>query len=299
MLPTFLPPAVVLGTLLSAPVLAASFGAGIENSQWYLTESVFECTLVHQVPGYGRAMFRHRAGETLSFSLEADTPLMRPGNGLLVAEAPSWRPGIAPRSLGSVAVSDNRRSVVMDARQSMQVAYGLLEGLSPTLTRQSWFSAQPVRVQVSNINFASPFQSYRACASNLLPANFDQLQDSHILFSPASVALSVADKRQLDKVVTYMIADSTVTSVLVDGHADKAGNRIENRKLAEDRANAVASYLGAQGIIESKIIVRAHGDQFPVSKNAAQNRRVAIRLQREGGNNEWQQAGATSDRRAG
>ena len=63
----------------SVSVQAATFGAGIENSQWYLSESVFECTLVHQVPGYGRAVFRHKAGESLSFFLESETPLMRPG----------------------------------------------------------------------------------------------------------------------------------------------------------------------------------------------------------------------------
>ena len=79
---------------------AATFGAGIENSQWYLSESVFECTLVHQVPGYGRAVFRHKAGESLSFFLESETSLMRPGQAQLVMEAPSWRPGTAPRPLG-------------------------------------------------------------------------------------------------------------------------------------------------------------------------------------------------------
>ena len=264
-----LPAALVVCPLLSAPALATSFGAGIENSQWYLSESVFECALVHQVPGYGRATFRHRAGESLLFSLEADTPLMRPGSGMLVAEAPSWRPGVAPRPLGLVTVPEGSSAVVLGAIQSMQVAYGLLDGLSPTLTRQSWFNTQPVRVHVSNINFASPFQGYRACAGNLLPANLDQLQGSQILFSSASVALNDADRRSLDKVVAYVLADSTVTKVLVDGHTDRTGRRIDNRKLAQDRAEAVAGYLKSQGVAESKIVVRAHGDQFAASGNPA------------------------------
>lgn len=295
LLPRCLSAAFMVCPLLSASALAASFGAGIENSQWYLTESVFECSLVHEVPGYGRATFRHRAGESLRFSLEADTPLMRPGQGVLVAEAPSWRPGVAPRPLGTVTVPEGRAVVVLGATQSMQVAYGLLDGLSPTLTQQSWFNTQPVRVHVSNINFTSPFHDYRACAGNLLPANFDQLQDSQVLFSSASLALNDADKRSLDKVVVYVLADSTVNAVLVDGHTDKAGSRIDNRKLAQDRAEAVAGYLQSQGVSESRIVVRAHGDQFASSGNPAQDRRVVIRMEREGDGTQWQQASVTSE----
>ncbi|MBC7183097.1 MAG: OmpA family protein, partial [Marinobacter sp.] len=67
-----------IGVFLPAKGWTASYGAGIENSQWYLAESVFECRLVHEVPGYGRAVFYHRAGENLSFFLEAESPLMRP-----------------------------------------------------------------------------------------------------------------------------------------------------------------------------------------------------------------------------
>jgi outer membrane protein OmpA-like peptidoglycan-associated protein len=290
-----LPVALMVCPLLSAPALATSFGAGIENSQWYLSESVFECALVHEVPGYGRATFRHRAGESLLFSLEADIPLMRPGRGMLVAEAPSWRPGVAPRSLGLVTVPEGSRAVVLSAIQSMQVAYGLLDGLSPTLTRQSWFDAQLVRVHVSNINFASPFQGYLACAGNLLPANLDQLQGSQILFSSASVALNDADRRSLDKIVAYVLADSTVTAVLVDGHTDRTGSRIDNRQLAQDRAEVVAGYLKSQGVAESKITVRAHGDQFSASGNSAQNRRVVIRMEREGDSTQLQQASVTTE----
>tara|TARA_R100001079_G_scaffold71624_1_gene37937 strand:+ start:345 stop:683 length:339 start_codon:yes stop_codon:yes gene_type:complete len=87
--------------LLPATAQAASYGAGIENSQWYLAESVFECRLVHEVPGYGRAVFNHRAGESLSFFLESDSALMRPGRGSLVVEAPAWRPGVAPKPHGN------------------------------------------------------------------------------------------------------------------------------------------------------------------------------------------------------
>lgn len=279
-----------LGAFLPANGDAASYGAGIENSQWYLAESVFECRLVHEVPGYGRAVFHHRAGENLSFFLESESPLMRPGRGSLVVEAPSWRPGVAPRPLGTVNVSDGRRQVSLDTRQAFVLARGLLDGMRPTVTRESWFDGRPVRVQVSNINFSGEYQRYQRCTSNLLPVNFDQIRRSRIPFASGSTQLSDGDRRLLDNIVSYVTADSTVERIFVDGHSDSIGSRINNRALSEDRANVVADYLKARGIAENMITVRAHGDQYPVSKRPADNRRTNIRLQRAGDQPELQQA---------
>lgn len=294
-----LPGALALVALMPLMSQAASYGAGIENSQWYLAESVFECALVHQVPGYGRAVFRREAGENLTFFLESESPLMRPGRGDLVVEAPAWRPGVAPRPLGAVRVSDGRRPVSLDARYATILAQGLLEGLRPTVTRASWFDGSPVRVQVSSINFAGQYQRYQACTGNLLPVNYEQIRRSRIPFASGSTSLSEADRDLLDNIVTYVNADSTVERIFVDGHSDSIGSRINNRALSEDRANVVADYLKASGIGEDMITVRAHGDQYPVSSRPADNRRTTIRLQREGDHPELQQASGYGGETAG
>lgn len=293
-LPAFLRGAVIASacSLLASAnaVQAATYGAGIENSQWYLSESVFECTLVHQVPGYGRAVFRHRAGESLSFFLESETPVMRPGRGMLVVEAPSWRPGAAPRSLGRVSVDDSGRPVSLDSRLAMIMVQGLLEGMDPTVTRESWYDGSPVRVKVSNINFAGQFSGYRSCTSGLLPVNYDQVKRSRIPFASGSISLSGADRELLDNIVAYVQADSTVERIFVDGHTDSSGSRIDNRALSERRANVVAEYLIGEGIDTDMVTVRAHADQYQVSGRPADNRRTTIRLQREGERPDMQQA---------
>lgn len=293
-LPAFLRGAVISGacSLLAAANVAqaATYGAGIENSQWYLSESVFECTLVHQVPGYGRAVFHHRAGESLSFFLESETPVMRPGRGMLVVEAPSWRPGTAPRSLGRVNIDDGRRPVSLDSRLAMNMVQGLLEGMDPTVTRESWYDGSPVRVKVSNINFAGQFSGYRSCTSGLLPVNYDQIKRSRIPFAAGSTSLSGADRELLDNIVAYVMADSTVERIFVDGHTDSSGSRIDNRALSEQRANVVAEYLIGEGVDTNMVTVRAHADQYQVSRRPADNRRTTIRLQREGERPDLQQA---------
>lgn len=284
---------------MPATGLAASYGAGIGNSQWYLAESVFECSLVHQVPGYGKAVFRRRAGETLSFFLESAAPMMRPGRGQLVVEAPVWRPGVAPKRIGAVTVSEGNRPIRLGTQQSMLIVQGLLEGMRPTVTQTSWYDDSPVRVQISNINFAESFQHYHACTGNLLPVNYDQVKRSRIPFSSGSASLSESDRKLLDNIVTYVLADSTVERVFVDGHSDSIGSRIANRALSEDRANVVADYMKAQGVPEDLVIVRAHGDQYPVSRRAANNRRTTIRLQRQGEKPEFQQASSYGGKSAG
>ncbi|OJT01446.1 hypothetical protein BEE62_07955 [Marinobacter nauticus] len=279
-----------LFAVAATPVLATSYGAGIENSQWYLSESVFECSLVHEVPGYGRAVFRHRAGEALSFYLESEIPVMRPGRGQLVVEAPAWRPGVAPRAIGSVTVSDQPRAVTVSSREATLMTQGLLQGMRPTVTRAARYDDRPVRVQLSNVNFSGPYSGYRECVSSLLPVNYDQIRRSRVPFVSGSTSLSDTDRQLLDNIVTYVMADSTVERIFVDGHSDSVGSRIDNRALSEERANVVADYLRSRGIDDDLLIVRGHGDQFPVSRRHADNRRTTIRLQRQGERPELQQA---------
>ncbi|MFO8140654.1 MAG: OmpA family protein [Marinobacter sp.] len=289
----------MLSAGFAVPLLAASYGAGVENSQWYLSESVFECSLVHDVPGYGRAVFSHRAGEKLSFFLESEVPVMRPGRGQLVVEAPSWRPGVAPRPIGAVTVSDRPRAVTLGDREATLVAQGLLQGMRPTVTRAAWYDDRPIRVHLSNVNFSGPYSGYRQCVTGLLPVNYDQIRRSRVPFVSGSTGLSDADRQLLDNIVTYVRADSTVERVFVDGHSDSVGSRIDNRALSEERANVVADYLRSQGMSEELLIVRAQGDQFPVSRRHADNRRTTIRLQRQGERPDLQQASAPGTGLAG
>ncbi len=277
-------------SLVSLPALAEVFGAGIENSQWYLSESVFDCSLTHEVPGYGKAIFSHRAGESLRFYLEPSLPLMKPGRGQLVIEAPSWRPGLAPSPVGVVAVADGRRPVAVPPRQTHQLVQGLLNGMVPTVTRAAWYGNEPIRVRVSSINFAAGYRAYQQCVGGLLPVNYDQVQRSRIPFAPSSARLSATDQAQLDDIALYIQTDTTVERVFVDGHSDRLGSRIRNRALSEERANVVAEYLKALGVPEDMITVRAHGDRYPASSRPADNRRTTIRLQRQGDRPELQQA---------
>lgn len=69
--------------------------------------------------------------------------------------------------------------------------------------------------------------------------------------------------------------------LLVEGHTDSRGSEYFNRKLSEQRASAVKSYLIKQGVPAARIIVRAMGESKPLATNAteegrAKNRRVEL-----------------------
>lgn len=71
--------------------------------------------------------------------------------------------------------------------------------------------------------------------------------------------------------------------IKVGGYTDNTGNADANKKLSQQRAEKVATDLGAGGIAGQLDKAEGYGDQFPVGDNAttagrAQNRRVSCRI---------------------
>jgi len=72
--------------------------------------------------------------------------------------------------------------------------------------------------------------------------------------------------------------------ILVQGFADSTGAEAKNRTLSEDRAKAVAGFLGAQGVNSSRIVTQGYGTESPAAANAtvqgrSRNRRVEVTVQ--------------------
>lgn len=263
------------------PARGATYGAGIENSRWNLSSSLFECSLSHEVPRLGRAVFYRRAGEDLRFYLDVNVNPMAAGQAALVIEAPAWRPGVGTRNLGYVTVERSRRPITVPTGKAWQMFASLAEGLAPTFTRKSAYSQDRVRVRLSHVNFMNFNSEFQQCIANLLPVNFDQVVRTSIYFASGSTTLNQHDREALDQVILYVMADRTVDTLYVDGHTDRVGSRIFNRTLSKERAEQVTAYLVEQGIPPEMITTRYHGDRYP-APNAKTNRRVTIRLQREG-----------------
>lgn len=264
---------------------AATFRAPIDDTRWEIEASHFECRMMHQIPAFGYAIFEHEAGETLNFNLVPTQQQQIQGSVRLIAEAPSWQPGLVPEIIGEMPVQSGR--VRVNGSSATQMMAALYRGLSPTFSGQNWYqSAQPVSVGISSVNFKSAYSDYMDCVAQLLPVNYRQIARTAVLFPSAQVMLSDATRDRLDLIVQYVQHDDTVTTIYVDGHSDNVGRRLLNRDLSKRRAEEVTNYLLQRGLDESMIITRYHGERYPVvanntPENRTRNRRVTIRLERE------------------
>ena len=83
--------------------------------------------------------------------------------------------------------------------------------------------------------------------------------------------------------VAQTLAAYPSTLVDVYGHTDPSGGDQINIPLSQNRAEAVATYLGQRGVNRARIATQGFGSSRPIADNSteagrAQNRRVEIRI---------------------
>lgn len=274
---------VLLATLISA-AQAITFRASIEESKWVLESSKFECKLSQNIPAFGIGEFLHEAGVEPLFTLKPTQRLAIKRKAMLVVEASPWQPGMPTNVIGPLEAG---RTLKTNAAYAGEMLVSLYKGMSPTFTVDRWMnSSDQLRVALSAANFKAAYSDYISCVAGLLPANYRQVARTAVLFPPAAWTLSDATRERLELIAFYVQEDKSVTSIFIDGHSDSGGRRLLNRDLSKLRAEEVTRYLISQGIEESMITTRYHGERYPVvpntsKSNRARNRRVTIRLDKE------------------
>lgn len=267
---------------------AVSFSNGINESRWQASGSVFECRLQQPVPLFGDVIFRTRAGESSGFYLRAKVARFEAGPAQLVARSPVWSHPTEQVALGDVPVKRGTRPLWLGRDMTELMLAKLNLGMEVALVRESWYdtAAEPIDLAISSIGFRSEYRKYLDCLAGLLPANFDQLKRSTVHFSAGlNERLSGTATRRLDQILQLTKHDQTIRMFYIDGHADAAGTRVENLELSKVRAELVRDYLLNNGISDAQMVVRWHGERYPVASNQSeagrsQNRRVTIRLER-------------------
>ena len=83
-----------------------------------------------------------------------------------------------------------------------------------------------------------------------------------IYFPFNEAALSVTERQKLDEMLRE-ISDKEVESILIEGHADRAGGDAFNQRLSLLRADAVRKYLMTGGVAREQIFIRGFGETAP------------------------------------
>ena len=101
-----------------------------------------------------------------------------------------------------------------------------------------------------------------------------------VLFDINSAHLNPGFTFRLDSLIKILAKDVRL-QIAISGHTDNVGPEKHNRSLSNDRARAVATYLIANRISQSRITYRGEGSTRPIASNETRdgrkkNRRVEI-----------------------
>jgi outer membrane protein OmpA-like peptidoglycan-associated protein len=106
--------------------------------------------------------------------------------------------------------------------------------------------------------------------------------DSGILFDVDQASLKGSAQSDLAE-FARVLNEYPDTKLEIQGHTDSTGSKEHNRRLSQERADAVVSYLTQAQVARSRIVSEGLGEAGPVSSNAtadgrAKNRRVEIHI---------------------
>lgn len=107
------------------------------------------------------------------------------------------------------------------------------------------------------------------------------LQDDGVKFKSAKYKLTDEDEQRLNEFAEKLKNDNKNVYLEIQGHTDAAGSPDFNRRLGEERAEAVRVYLNQHGVALNRMNTISYGEAAPVASNKtkagrAQNRRVQI-----------------------
>ncbi|EPL06425.1 OmpA family protein [Pseudomonas sp. CF161] len=275
---------VLLSVFASLPAMALTFQTRLESIEWTVEGDKFECRLTQPITDFGSGEFVRRAGEQATFRLKSFNPMQGGGSATLLAAAAPWQPGRGDINLGAVKAGSGGVMFNSSQVQAGRLINGLLEGRSPVVRHYSREGGVS-EVRLLPVKFSKAYSDYQSCTAKLLPMNYEQVKQAEIGFPGTGTELDAQAKAKLQVILEFLKADPTVNHIELDGHSDNSGNRLTNRDLSRRRALAVLDYLKANGIPESQITMRFHGERYPLAPNTnpanrAKNRRVNVHLER-------------------
>ena len=260
--------------------------AKVESSQWQLDEpSRLHCTLSHNLPGYGKAIFTSLASKQLNMEFELDM-LQLPktyGVAAVYSVPPKWMPGQVSKTIADMTI---RKQYNGDLPE--QAAWTMLseleKGFWPTIYYQDWYNQyDTVAVGLNASNFIQPYLQFSECVANLLPYSFEDIAYTVLNYNFGSSVLTKYSQQRLAMIGEYLKEDQELELVLVDGYTDSYGMPGINQKVSVERAVEVKAFFNGMGVAPERIDVTGHGERRHISPNTnestrALNRRVVIQM---------------------
>jgi len=268
----FLRPTLISCALLCLPgaVLAGAryYGATPHESQWETASSALSCRMSHAIPRYGRVHFTAKAGGELEFFIEVIRRPAKTGMAQLASLAPAWRPDATGLFLGEVAIAQSVQPFHFDRPIARRLLAELEKGMLPTLTYRDWADGRDeISVAISAVNIKAALAEFLDCLDTLLDYDFKAVERSQILFAFDSAVLQPEARQRLEQVARYLLADTSVSRVVLEGHTDSVGRLRYNDQLSRRRVEAVRDFLLGKGVPKDKLTLRSLGKRKPQNSN--------------------------------
>jgi outer membrane protein OmpA-like peptidoglycan-associated protein len=270
----------------SATAGLRQYAAKIETSDWQLSkQSRLQCTLAHNIPGYGDAMFTAMASKQLNMEFELDMLLLPKSYGVAAVYSvpPKWMPGRMQRPIAQMTIRKQYTGHLPEAT-AWTMLFELEKGYWPTIYYQDWYNQNDrIAVGLNASNFATPYREFAHCVANLLPYSFDDIAYTVLAYNKNSAELTKYSQLRLDMIGDYLKQDSDMELVLLDGYSDSYGGRATNQQLSVRRAAEIKDFFSNMGVQSEQIKVTGHGERRHIAPNSnevsrGRNRRVVIRM---------------------
>ena len=279
-----------LSTLIATQAQAGmrQYSAPLSDANWQVTEnSRLNCTLSHQIPNYGHAVFRSAASRDNNLVFELDMISM-PDNYSLAevrSVAPNYRPGLGERTLADMKVY-KQFNPSLPKKMAWTMLSELEQGMNPTFFYDDWYNDNDkISVSLSNARFKRAYQEFVGCVGNLLNYNFDDIAYTVLNYQSNSDKFTKSSERRMAMISQYLKLDQELELVLIDAYSDSYGGRWNNLKLSEKRAEKIRQYFIENGINPERIEAKGYGEKRHIASNAStlgrgKNRRVVIHMEK-------------------
>lgn len=272
--------------MLLSPVWAGTqfYGASIDNAIWLSSGNRLECRLSQNIPGYGKATFKHRALHAMEFRVSSRYMPRENSQAVIFVDRPNWMRYGNRKLLGRVPLSSQKDVIVIPEDWANRMAMELREGMEAAWTHADMADGQDiVTAKVLPIRFEDAWRDFQQCGESLIDYGYNDIRSSVFYFAKKSLRLSQKEKAYLNKLAEYVSLDPEFQYIQINSHTDSRGIRGFNLSISRKRANLVKNYLVKRGVDAKRFVIVARGEKKPKYNNRtksgrAKNRRVEVSL---------------------
>ena len=252
---------------------------------WRYESANHVCRLEQQLPDFGTIRFLGYSGRPLRLEMLGHRNLFAQGAVSVERRAPAWHPDFpAAARLGEIRHLGAGTLAASDPLAT-QALLALYRGFEVTFVRSAGFDAGRLTVSVAGVGLRAHYDEFLRCFEGPLAKSWAAMERTRIGYAAGSAKNDEAALGRLDELASFVLLDTSVSRIYIDGHTDSSGAVRANLRLAQRRAQAVADYLVSRGVSRDLLTVRYHGGRYPVAGNddadgRARNRRATVRLER-------------------